>query len=394
MANPASDFEQLHQMLRTAGSKAALEWLTVRLRQQQRPHELFEALKMQARSNLGLPLLYSDSGDELDIQTRTKLEDGLLDACREVGMLLLRSGSIRQGWMYMRPVGDRAAVAAELAKIEPTDDNLEELIEVCLHEGVDPQRGYGLLLERHGTCNAITTYESSVMRQSKTAQQAAAGLLVENVHRDLMASVRSDIARQTGTEPSESTLRELVADRDWLFGQYSYHLDTTHLAATVRIARILDNERQLRLALDLTEYGRRLHSQFQYKGEPPFEDVYESHALFLGALVGERVEEAVQFFQDKAQTLDPRTHGGGPVEVLVQLLERIGRPEPAMAVLLKFVEQQPQSAPQAFPVLLELAQDSGKFDPLLAFCRDRNDLLGYATASLLQASDSSRPPQS
>jgi hypothetical protein len=246
---------------------------------------------------------------------------------------------------------------------------LEELIEVCLHEGVDPKRGYALLLEHHGTCNAITTYESSVMRQPRSAQQAAAGLLVENVHRDLVAAVRSDIARQTGTEPSECTLRQLVAG----------------------IARILDNADQLRLALDLTEYGRRLHSQFQYKGEPPFEDVYESHALFLGALVGERVEEAVQFFQDKAHTLDPQMHGGGAVEVLVQLLERIGRPDPAIEVLLGFVDKQPQSASQAFPILLDLAQRSGKYDKLLQFCRDRNDLLGYATASLLQASVASSP---
>ncbi|MEO8497412.1 MAG: hypothetical protein ABI614_20265 [Planctomycetota bacterium] len=380
-----SEFDQLQASLERGGVPAGLEQLAEYLRENKKYHELFEALKMKARYELGLPLTYSDAGDELDESTRTKLEDSLISACRDVGTALLREGAVREGWMYLRPVGDRAAAAVELATIEADETNLDALIEVALHEGVDPQRGYALVLEHHGTCNAITTYESVVARQSTAAQQAAAGLLVEHVHRELLATVRADIAQQQGSEPKEATLKELVADRDWLFGEHSYHLDTTHLASTVRFSRLLEDEAQLRLALDLTAYGRRLSAQFQYKGDPPFEDIYPSHAYYLGALLGEDIEAAIEYFRERAETLEPQQHGGLPVEAYVQLLDRLGRYEPAIEALLDFVQKQPEAASQAVPLMLELSQKAGKFDKLSAYCRQRGDVLGFATATLCSA---------
>jgi tetratricopeptide (TPR) repeat protein len=386
MPSAETEFDQIQEALARGGVAAALEQLAEYLRENKRYHELFEALKMKARYELGLPLTYQDAGDELDESTRTKLEDGLISACRDVGMALLREGAIREGWMYLRPVGDRAAAAVELARIEADESNRDALIEVALHEGVDPKRGFALVLEHHGTCNAITTYESVVMRQNTAAQQAAAGLLVEHVHRELLASVRSDIARQQGSEPNETTLKDLVADRDWLFGEHSYHLDTTHLASTVRFARLLEDEAQLRLALDLTAYGRRLSAQFQYKGDPPFEAIYPAHAFYFGALLGEDdLDAAVEYFRERAATLDPREHGGLPVEAYVQLLDRLGRYEPAIEALLDFVQKQPEAASQAVPLMLELSQKGGNFDKLVDYCRQRGDVLGYATAALCSA---------
>src|SRR5206468_12946753 len=86
--------------------------------------------------------------ESLTEQQRTKREDGLIAACREVGAALLAEGKIREGWMYLRPVGDKAEAANLLGSIEPTDENYEDLIEVCLHEGIDIGRGYGLVIER------------------------------------------------------------------------------------------------------------------------------------------------------------------------------------------------------------------------------------------------------
>lgn len=385
MSSVETEFDQLQEALERGGVSAALDRLAEYLRENKKFHELFEALKMKARYALGLPLTYSDAGDELDESTRTKLEDGLIEACRDVGTALLREGAIREGWMYLRPVGDRAAAAIELAKLEANEDNLDALIEVALHEGVDPKRGYGLVLEHHGTCNAITTYESVVVRQSTAAQQAAAGLLVEHVHRELLATVRADIAQQQGSEPPEATLKELVADRDWLFGEHSYHLDTTHLASTVRFSRLLDDEAQLRLALDLTAYGRRLSSQFQYQGDQPFADIYPSHALYLGALLGEDVDAAIEYFRERAEALDPREHGGLPVEAYVQLLDRLGNYELAIDALLNFVQKQPDATSQAVPLMLELSQKAGNYDKLKALCRNHEDILGFATATLCSA---------
>jgi hypothetical protein len=380
VTNP--DFERIEQ---TDGVDAILDNLIDSLRSQRKYHELFEALKMRVRRGLDLPLLYSDSPDDLDEARRQKLEDGLLAACREVGTLLLEQGKVREGWMYLRPVGDRAAAAKALESIEVTPDNTEELVEVCLHEGVDVGRGFQLVLNQYGTCNAITTYESALARHNRADQQAAAEQLVRHVHAELFRSVAADIGRQEGQPPKATTLRELVEDRDWLFGEYSYHIDTTHLASTVRIARVVDNPDVLRLALDMTEYGRRLAKQFQYKGEEPFAEIYPSHALYYRAVLGEKPEEAVQYFREKAEVSPVTEHGSLPVETYVQLLDRLGRHAEAMEVLMRFAdaEQRPR---QIVPLLMELGGKLGDYRGIAEFCRRHGDLLGFSTAIAYQRS--------
>ena len=373
-----TDFDHIHETA-NRGAAAILDELVEQLRSQKKYHELFEALKMSARQKLDLPLLYGDSLDELDEGVREKLEDGLLAACREVGMLLLADGKIREGWMYLRPVGDRAAVARELATMEATPEQTDELVEVCLHEGVDVRRGYQLVLQNYGTCNAITTYESALARHARADQQAAAELLVKHVHAELLHSVKTDIARQEGSQPNASTLQDLVSERDWLFGEYSYHIDTTHLASTVRIARIVDDPEVLKLVLDMTHYGRRLAKQFQYKGEEPFAEIYPSHALFVSAILGQQVEAALTYFREKTETLSAAEHGSAPVEIYVQLLERLGRYDEAMKTLMQFADQE-QRPKQIVPLLMELSRKLGDYRTVTEFCRRHDDLLGYSTA--------------
>jgi hypothetical protein len=335
---------------------------------------------MRLRRGLGLPLLYNDSGDDLEPGLRAQLEEGLLRACREVGTLLLGEGRIREGWMYFRPLGDRVEVARLLGGIQETDGKVEELIEVMLHEGVDVPRGFQLVLKHYGTCNAITTFESVLTRHAPRDQRAAAGMLVEHVHRELLASLVADIARQEGSAPAERTLAELLARRPAFLGEYTYHIDTTHLASTVRCARILEDASQLRLAWDLTQYGRRLNRQFQYPGEEPFVDLYPSHGLYFAALLGEDVEQAVAYFEARAAEVDVERQGAQATEAYLQLLDRLGRFREAQEALLRFARRHETTPQQVLPLLLELAGKSGSFEPVLEFCRERHDLLGFATA--------------
>lgn len=376
---PSTDFDSLQATLASQGADAALEESAKLLKDQKKYHELFEVLKMRLRRKLGLRLLAGEGTDGLSEEQRTKLEDGLIAACREVGTALLAEGQIREGWMYLRPVGDKAEAAKLLSQIAANDENYEDLIDVCLHEGIDVGRGYGLVLERFGTCNAITTYDSSIARRPRGEQAPAAKALLRQVHSDLLASVKTDIARQEGTQPREKTLRELVHDRDWLFQDNSYHLDTTHLAATVRIARVLSEPDDLRLALDLTEYGRRLSQQFQYQGDEPFADLYPSHALYFQALLGENVEEALSHFKLKAEMLDPQHHGYSAIEIYVDLLSRLGRHDEALAAALKFGLGSIQPLGNVAP-LVELARRAGGQAAVLAHCREKEDLLGFAAA--------------
>ncbi|GIW93461.1 MAG: hypothetical protein KatS3mg110_1502 [Pirellulaceae bacterium] len=381
MAQQATAFELVRNALRSGGIPAALEQLENQLRLERKYHELFEVLKMRARHRAGLPLLYTDPPDPMPDEQRQLLEDGLLAACREVGLLLLESGAVREGWIYLRPVGDMRLAREALARVAVTDANVDELVEVLLHEGVDTERGFRLVLEKYGTCSAITSYDTVVAQRSKKERQQAAALLVEQLHRELLESLRHDIQRQQGVMPSETTIAELVADRDWLFGEFAYHVDTTHLASVMRCARVLDDRRHVELARDMAEYGLRLSPQFQYRSEEPFAETYPAHALWFDALLGRRVDEALDYFRRKAEELSVDQHGALPRETWIDLLVRVGRPAEALREALRLL---PEAGPTTgvAPSLWELGELAGDFGPIIDYYRQAGNLLGYATGLL------------
>ena len=377
-----SRFDELENQLSKQGAGAVFDKLAAELAGEKKFHELFDALLMRSRHGLGLPMILSTSLDELDEPLRTQVEDAYLAACREVGTLLLNEGRLREAWMYLRPVGDKALVAEALEKIEPNDDNLQDLIEIGLHEGVAPALGYELVLKNYGTCNAITTFEGAVLGRPKADQQTAAGLLLKHLHAELVANVQADIARQEGGQPKEKMLNELAADRDWLFADNNYHTDTTHLAATVRFARLIEEAPLVELAHDLTEYGRRLSQQFQFAGEEPFVDVYPSHGLFFAAQLGRQVDEALECFRARAREVDVNEYGAGVAEVYVALLARLKRYDEAIAATIELIPPGARTSGFA-PNLLELSRLAGDYEPLMNVCRQRGDLVSF-TAGLME----------
>ncbi|QDU26025.1 hypothetical protein ETAA8_10970 [Anatilimnocola aggregata] len=381
---PAASVQQLQSSLAQGGAAAVLVQAAEQLRKEKRHHELFEALKMQLRLRLGLPLQSSEGSDGLSEPLRKELEDGLIAACREVGTLLIKEGKVREGYMYLRPVGELAEARALLEQVVPDEDNTEELIEVLLHEGVDIGRGFQLMIDQYGTCSSITQYEQSVARRPRHEQQPAARKLLQKVHSDLVGSVKHDIARQEGGTPPENTLLELIRDREWLFFENAYHIDTTHLAATVRNARVLTDPTDLRMALDLTEYGRRLSQQFQYQGDEPFADQYPSNALYFQSLLGENVDEAIAYFQQKSELLDPQYHGSVPIETYVELLARLNKPGQAIAAAIKLNPKTVAPIGMA-PSLIELAIQAKQFDAVLSHCQEQGDILGYAACLAAKA---------
>ena len=133
-----TDFDLIQTALNKGGTAAALDCLEQTLRSQKKYHELFEALKMKLRQQLGLPLWYqettSDNGLDADVEER--MEKGLLDACQQVGMALLDEGLVREAWMYLRPVGNKTQVAERLRQLDVAEDQIDELIEVTVYEGV------------------------------------------------------------------------------------------------------------------------------------------------------------------------------------------------------------------------------------------------------------------
>jgi hypothetical protein len=370
-------FQQLPQVLASSGAEQVLTSLADHFRAEQKYHELFDVLLMRDRLRLGLPLAMSTSIDEVPEPTRTQLEEAYLAACRDVGTRLLAEKRVREAWPYLRPIGDRALVAEGLAAIEPDDDNLQALVEILLHEGIDVGRGYQLVLDHYGTCNAISAFEGVVMAKSKSEQRDAAARLVRRMRQELLANLRADIEQRESKPPAETSLRDLVANRPELFEGNNYHIDVTHLASTIRYARLLEDAEELRLALDLAEYGRRLSTQFQSAGEEPFVGTYPRSALFFAAQLGEQVDEALDYFRQRAEQVDAYHEGTLAGEVYVVLLARLGRYTEAIDAAAKMIPPGTHTTGFA-PTLMELCRQAGDYTRLMEVCRERGDLVGYA----------------
>jgi hypothetical protein len=362
-----------------------LDRIVQHLRQTRQPMELFEALKMRTRHGLGLSLLPSEDEPSCPEQVERQLESGLLDACRETGTMLIEDGKVGEGWMYIRPTGD-LEMARDLIKDVPIDDdNYDQMIQVLLHEGVDIARGYQAVLDRQGTCNSITMFEQSLAGRSKSDRMLAASCLLDHLYHELRESVRGDILRREAPAGDDESLIDMIESREWLLGEGGYHIDTTHLQSTVRIASILEKPDQWSKAWELTQYGKRLDHQLQYPGDEPFVDFYPAYAAFYSILLGKDVDPGLKQFERKARSVDATQHGTGAIETYVDLLDRIGRHADAVTAAMELMpdEVPPQ---RIVPMLIEIARrdrangESKAFDAIAKYCRHRGDVLGCAAA--------------
>jgi hypothetical protein len=291
--------------------------------------------------------------------------------------MLMEDGRVREGWMYLRPLADAALTKRLLDKIPATEENSEELIAILLHEGIDVGRGFQLLLTQNGTCNSITTFEQVVAARPKSQQREAAAILLDHVYQELLANVSGDIERRDSKAPEESlSLVDLLKGRRSLLENGAYHIDTSHLAATVRFARVLDTPEAWQKAWELTQYGRQLAASLQYPGEEPFRDVYPTHATFFGILLDRQRDAGLSFFERKARSVDPLEHGTASIETYIDLLDRVGRTADALQAAIELV---PADVPvgRMLPWVLDLAKRSGSFDRVLEYCKNREDLLGF-----------------
>ncbi|MDH3719003.1 MAG: hypothetical protein OES79_12870, partial [Planctomycetota bacterium] len=299
-----ADFAELKNLLKGRGIEEACQFLVDRLKQRKQFEELFDARLMQCRHQRGLPLMDRTDLDDLPDDVRNELEADYLAVCREVGQLLLEEGEYRRAWMYLRPGGEQETMQRALARAEPNDENLEELIELSIYEGIDPARGFQLLLEHHGTCNSITAFESAMYGRDLRQRQQVTGILVRWVHGELLRNLQADVEAAIGADDTLEPIQALVAGREEMFGEFTTHIDVSHLAAMVRFARIITDPDDLRLALDLTEYGRRLHANLQPPADPPFVDYFRDHGLFFAAQLGRDQEQAVDHFRAQATATD------------------------------------------------------------------------------------------
>jgi hypothetical protein len=347
-------------------------------------HELFEARLVEARARLGLSLADSPSLDELPEPVRNTLENDYTAACREVGGLLVDAGRLREAWQYLRPAGEKQLLQAALSRVVPTPENIEQLIELALYEGVDIERGFGWLLGHCGTCSAITTLEGIAPQLPPERLAACAAVLVRHLDHELRDSLRRHIADREPPPANTQTVGDLIANRDWLFDAEASHVDASHLAATIRYARVCTNPRIVETALDLTEYGSRLAPSLQYAGDAPFEQLYPAHRHFFLATLGRDSASAIDYFRQRAELSDPHSEGTAAIETLLVLLDRTGQPSEALGMYEQLVPAGVALSPFA-PRLVDLAEKADAWPRYESILRKRDDPVGLAIGYLARS---------
>ena len=381
-----SDFRKLADGVRDPGPEHALRELASQFRAQGRYHEYFEARLMECRFHAGLPTASPFQTDGLPQHIRDQLEKSYLQVCGETGRLFLEDGKLREAWMYLRTLEDHEPMRIALRSLEVNAETIDSVLEIAIYEGVDLALGFKHLLSEMGTCNAITTYESVMPTRSMAERQQIAALLVDHLHHELATNLTTASEEEASSGKfATNALEEILAELEGTFGEYTVHVDASHLSSVVRFAEIVDNQQSLERAYDLTLYGQRLHQNFHFPCPAPFEEMYTSHRLLFGAQLGKEVEAAVDYFAAQAEKAKREDGTAWPAEVYVMLLDRLGKSEDALQAGLALFPHERQLEGVA-PSLLELASKSGKFEPLLSHYRDRGEWLPLVAALIQRQS--------
>ncbi|MFN7935655.1 MAG: hypothetical protein U0R19_20155 [Bryobacteraceae bacterium] len=370
----AALFTALDELLPSATPAEALDFLIAKFRANRQYALLFEATLMKRRAELGVPLIQTEALPE---DKRAAYDETVIATARETGALYLAEGNIERAWPYYRAIGETAPVREAIAAYEPgEDEDPEPVIDIAYQQGLHPSKGLDLILTRFGMCRAITVFG---MYGASSEREECVQLLVSSLYRELLENLKGAVERREGAPVEATTIRELLEGRDWLFGEYDYYVDTSHLSSVIQHASDTGNAETLRLVRELCDYGRRLSVNFRIHGNPPFENIYEDYDAYASALLGENVEECIEHFRRKVEESDPEETLAA--QALVQLLLKLNRTQEAMRVALeRLAHKSPNEI--SCPPALQLCRMAGDYDALRALAREKGDILSYTAAAL------------
>jgi hypothetical protein len=375
-------FDALGAALRDKGADAAIDLLCSRLRESKDYANLFYALLLKKRHELGVSPVPTESAQSLPEAVHEPYEEAIRQAGRQAGNLFLGDGDIPRAWLYFRMLGEPEPIARALENYQPKgDDDFQALIDIAYHQGVDPRKGFDWILERNGICNAITTVSGTEFPKAEVRDHCIRRL-VNALHEQLRQRLADDIANHDGTAAPDAPIPELIAGRDWLFAdEFSYHVDVSHLASIVQMSIHLTGGREIGLARELCVYGSRLSARLRYPGDPPFEDQYQDYGIYLAILAGDHAEEGIAHFRKKVETADPETVGIYPAVVLVNLLVRLERPAEALAIARRYLAR-PEDQRPGFPSIPELCRLANDYQPLAEVARRQGDPVHFMAGLL------------
>lgn len=388
---------QFDQLLRTvtgdnapenASADQVLESLEKTLLAQRDYHRLFDARLIRARRELGLPITQPTSLKEIPAGCEAAFRDAYTNAAREVGQLFLDADQLSDAWAYFRTIQEtdavRDAIARRIAGIpaEP-GPQLDELLNLALHEGAHVVEGLKLLLRSNGICNTVTAMSQLLGQMSPEERRQAAAVMVRTLYNDLLSNVRRDVERRQPVVKPDLSLGELIRGREFLFADGAYHADVSHLHSIVSFARHLHrDDPELLLAIELSQYGGQLAEPLRYPADVPFDDYYRANEHFLKAVSGTDVDEGLQYFIDRLNQEPDEADKRMIAFVIVDLGQRVDRMNTALEAAGRFVSR--LEDPHGFS-FTACCIKAGRNDILQQYARENDDVLALATSLISTA---------
>ncbi len=374
-------FERIKAALAAEGPAAAVEKLIAELRQAEDFNALFYALLLKKRVELGVSPFPTGPSTDLPPDTHEPYEQAIREAGRHVGNLLLERGDIAKAWAFYRLIGEPEPVRTALEKLVPgPDTDVYPLIEVAWQNGVLPEKGFDLVLDRHGVCSAITMVGGSDLQANAKLRDYCVSRLVKALHEQLEERLRSDLEARGFPVQPEASVTDMVVGYPQLFAEEAYHIDTSHLSSVAQMAIQLPAGAENALARELCEYGRRLAPGLRGGGDAPFDETYDDFLPFLEVIAGVNVEAGLARFQEKAAR-EAEEGASYAAQVYVNLLVRIGREREALAAAKQFLLHEDERN-MICPGVAELARRVGDFNLLAEAALERNDPVQFLAGLL------------
>jgi hypothetical protein len=331
-------FGELEQLVKTQGVKKAIDHLAEQMIARKDYNKLFYTLLVKSRLELGLNVIPTAPSNDIPVDKQEKFEDNIRLSARNVAERFLKENNLEQAWNFYRMIGETEPIKAAIDAMEPKpEDEMEVPIRLAFYEGLNMPLGFDWILERYGLCNAITTLTSQDFSQMPAVREYCLQKLIRALYEELAIRLRNEIEKHDGNKSDvekipvgeAGEIKKLIANRPWLFEEDNYHIDLSHLSSAVQMSIHLPACKELEMALELCAYGKNLSSRFLGKSEPPFENLYESYGTYLEINAGREIEKNLDFFRKIAKENEP-DGSSYPAEVLLQLLEKLGKSEEAL----------------------------------------------------------------
>jgi hypothetical protein len=379
-------FDRIRVAVTAEGPKAAAEKLVTELRAAEDFRNLFYALLLRKRVELGVSPFPTGPSSDLPPETHEPYEDAIRAAGREVGYELLNRSRFQEAWTYFRMLGEHEPVRKALEAYTPgPDDDIYPIIELAWQNGLLPKKGFDLVLDRHGVCSAITMVSSSDITSNADLRDYCIGRLIEALHTQLSERLRNDITGRGVVVPADTTVAEMLSRHPEVMADDAYHIDTSHLSSVVQMSIHLPAGRGNELTQQLCEYGRRLSPGLRGRYDAPFDEGYDDYLVYLKVIQGAPapprmgnqadVDAGLAHFRSKAERefAEGSTYAA---QVYVNLLVRLNRHSEALAAAKAYLLREDERN-MICPGVNELAKRAGDFDTIAEAAKARNDPVGY-----------------